>query len=55
MSTKQTAEKIQINSKLHPDKIHIWHRYAVDNRLTKEEALAELIVKGAKRESKTAV
>lgn len=47
MSTK--IKKTPVNTKLHEDKIYLWHKYAVDKKLTKEDALAEIITKGTKQ------
>ena len=37
-----------INSKLSEEAIQLWHKFGVDNKLNKEKALAELIIRGTK-------
>lgn len=38
-----------VNTKLPESVIHRWHQFAIDNKLNKERALAEIIRKGTKK------
>lgn len=41
-------KKIPINSVLPEPVVYEWHKFAVENKLNKQKALAELIRRGAK-------
>lgn len=47
-SARNAVKKTPVNSKLPDDIIQLWHLFAVEQRLNKEEALAEIIKRGTK-------
>lgn len=45
---KAVVKKVPVNSRIPEDVQQRWHLFAAQNRLNKENALAELINRGAK-------
>jgi hypothetical protein len=47
-AVKKSEEKKPVNTRLPDDVIYRWHLFATNNKLNKENALAELINRGTK-------
>jgi hypothetical protein len=45
---KDKDKKVPVNSVLPESSVYTWHKFAVENKLNKQKALAELIRLGAK-------
>jgi hypothetical protein len=47
-------KKVSVNSRLPEEVLHRWHTFALEKRMNKENALAEIIIKGTKRDKRRA-
>lgn len=47
-------KKVSVNSRLPEEVVHRWHTFALEKRMNKENALAEIIIKGTKRDKRGA-
>jgi hypothetical protein len=43
---KDKSKKLSVNSRLPEEVVHRWHEFALQKRMNKENALAEIIIKG---------